>query len=79
MATRKQNLTELFMWTVITIALLAVLAAALGVNVRIMNDRTVSDGAAMLSMFPTCAMSGFFIQRQWAWGKKIWESFKYEQ
>lgn len=78
MATRKQNLTELLVWTMITAALVAVLAACFGVNVRIMEDKSISDAAALLAIVPTSGLAGLFIQRQWAWGVRIWNNFKYE-
>lgn len=78
MTKRKQNITELAFWTIITAALVAVLAACFGVNVRIAEDKSISDGAAFLAIVPTSCLAGMFIQRQWAWGVRIWNNFKYE-
>lgn len=78
MTKRKQNVTQLVWWMVTTFVLLAILGTCLGINMRIIEDKTVSDGAALMVTVPTAALATFFILRQWDWGVKIWEAFKYE-
>lgn len=78
MATRKQNLKALATWLFATTVLIAIIGVCIGVNVSIINNKAISDGAAFLALVPTSAVAGFFLQRQWAWGVKVYMAFKYE-
>lgn len=78
MTKRKQNLKALATWLFATTMLVAIIGACIGVNVGIINNRAISDGAAVLALVPTAAVAGFFLQRQWAWGLKVYIAFKYE-
>ncbi len=78
MTKRKQNLKALAVWLVTTTMLVAIIGACIGVNVGIINNKAISDGAAFLTLVPTAAVTGFFLQRQWAWGVKVYMGFKYE-